>query len=378
MADLNISNIINISVSAAQRGLGAYNTSNIALFTRDPIGGDFGDDGFKIYLEPSEVATDFGSDSNTADMAVAIFSQQPNILAGSGYLVIIPFLDEDETVEAAITRTQDLVQYFGILATEISSSVDILSAAALVQTLNKIAFWPSAASADVNSGGILDLLRTGSYKKNRGLLYVGTGVEKDALLFAAAYAGRALSTNFSGSNTTQTMQLKDLVTIQPDSGMTQTIYTAALAAGADMYASIQGVPKTLTSGENGFFDDVYNQEWFIGALTVAGFNVLAQNSTKIPQTEAGVDILKGAYRQVCEQAVTNQYSAPGSWTSPTTFGNQADFIRNIGERGYYIYSGPVATQSAVDRAARLAPLVQIALKEAGAIHKANVIVYINA
>ena len=105
---------------------------------------------------------------------------------------------------------------------------------------------------------------------------------------------------------------------------------------------------------------------------------MAQSSTKLPQTEDGISVLKGAYRQVCEQAVANQYSAPGAWNNATTFGNQADFVRNISERGYYIYSAPIAKQLAADRAARIAPLVQIALKEAGAVHKANIIVYINA
>jgi hypothetical protein len=173
------------------------------------------------------------------------------------------------------------------------------------------------------------------------------------------------------------MHLKDLITIQPDPSMTQTLLNKAQAAGADVYASFQGVAKVFTSGANDFFDQVYNLQWFVGALQVAGFNYLAQSSTKVPQTEAGMDGLKGAYRAVCEQAVTNQYSAPGAWNSPTTFGNQADLLQNIAQRGYYIYSVPVAQQLQVDRAARVAPLVQIALKEAGAIQKSTVIVNVN-
>ncbi len=91
-----------------------------------------------------------------------------------------------------------------------------------------------------------------------------------------------------------------------------------------------------------------------------------------------MDGLKGAYRAVCEQAVTNQYSAPGKWNSSTTFGNQGDFLQNIAQRGYYIYSVPIALQSQADREDRVAPLVQIALKEAGAIQESTVIVNINA
>ena len=483
--DLELTNVVTISVSQAQAGVGAYNTSNLAIFSRETPGGGFGSLGYKIYLDPSEVIIDFGSSSVTAQMAVSVFSQQPNILAGEGYLVVIPLLADEPAVTAvqlvtfssvpasgsyvlnygasptaainwddnaaavqsklravsglgsvtvtgnttsgfqitftgvsgavanltvtsdslqdstpvdvfvtvatttvgrpasspevmadALARTKDLVQYFGILVAEITDQTDLLNAAAVVQTLNKIAFWPQKLSASIAPGGTLDLLRSGSLDQNRGLYY-GSVDDLSCILFSSAYAGRALSTNFSGTNTTQTMHLKDLVGIQPDPSMTQTLLTEAQSAGADVYASFQGVPKVFTSGANDFFDNVYNEQAFIGALQVAGFNILAETSTKLPQTEDGVSVLKGAYRQVCEQYVANQYLAPGAWTDPTTFGNQADFLRNISERGYYIFSAPVANQLPVDRAARKAPLIQIAAKEAGAMHSSAVIIFVN-
>lgn len=373
---LALSNIVNISVSQTPAGIGALNTSNLALFTDETPGGSFPAAGYSIYLSPSDVATDFGSSSTTYKMANAVFSQQPNILANNGYLVVIK-LDAGETLEDAILRTKDTVQYFGIMSTDIQAEADMLDAAATVQSMQKIAFFVSKDSADVETGGMLDLLRSGGFSHSRGLYY-GSATDLDALLMMASYAGRGLSTNFAGSNTTQTMQLKDLIGVQPDSSMTQTIYNNCQLAGVDVYASIQGVAKVLTSGANQFFDDVYNLQWFIISLQVAGFNFLAQSSTKVPQTENGMSSLKSAYRIVCEQAVNNQYVAPGSWTSPTTFGSQPDFLANIVQRGYYIYSQPVAQQSAVDREDRKAPLVQIAIKQAGAVHSSNVIVNVNA
>jgi hypothetical protein len=475
---VSITNVINISVAQAQAGIGDYNTSNLALFTAevfDPTG--FGTLGYKIYLSPQEVGEDFGTTSQTYSMAVSIFSQKPNILAGNGYLVIIPFIAEvqhlafdhtpdtgtfvlnfggnataainyndtasivqskvqavlgleaatvtgtinsgtgltinfkgyygnaalmtvtsnslmeggsvavnvtitqvtaGETLVDSIVRTQGLVQYFGLMATLLLGQVDILAAGATVQTLNKIAFFVSNKEATVAPGGLLDLLRTGGLTQSRGLFYGSPSSDSAALNMQAAYAGRALSTNFSGSNTTATMHLKDLSGIQPDPLMNQTLLNLCQAAGADVYISIQGVPKVFCSGTNSFFDQVYNLQWFVGALQVAGFNYLATSATKIPQTENGIDGLKNAYRQICEQAVTNQYSAPGTWNSSTTFGNQQDFLQNIQQRGYYIYSQPIAKQSQTDRAARKAPLIQLALKEAGAVHSSAVIVYVNA
>lgn len=374
--DLSLTNVINISVSAAQAGIGNYNTSNLAIFTADTPGESFPGTGFAIYLSPQDVAVDFGTGSETYKMANAIFSQQPNILAGNGYLVVIPYT-MSETMAAAITRTANLVQYFGCMSSAIESQGDMLAAAAVIQALNKIAFFVQRTSAAIQPGGSLDMLRSGDFTQSRGLYY-GSATDADALIMQASYAGRALSTNFLGSNTTQTMHLKDLLGVLPDPSMTQTLLNNAQTAGADVYVSLQGVAKVFTSGENMFFDQVYNQQWLVGALQVSGFNYLAQSSTKIPQTESGMDGLKGAYRNICEQAVSNQYSAPGSWQSSTTFGNQVDFLQNISQRGYYIYSAPVSQQNQADRVARNAPLVQIALKEAGAIQSSDVIVYVNA
>lgn len=373
--ELSIANVITISVAEAQAGLGQYNTSNIAMFTYDTPNPVF-DDGFKIYLEPSEVGDDFGTGSDTYKMALSIFAQQPNILAGGGYLVIIPF-ELSETLAEAITRTTDLVQYFGIMATQTQNNDDSLDAAAVVQDLNKILFLVNRDESSLDVNATFDLIRQAHYTKTR-CLYYGSESDNPALYMMAAYAGRGLSTDFTGSNTTETMHLKDLIGVVADPSMTQTLLNKAQAAGVDVYPSLQGVAKVFCSGANHFFDQVYNLEWFVGALEVAGFNYLAQSSTKIPQTENGMDGLKGAYRSVCEQGITNQYGAPGSWTSPTTFGNQPDFLQNIAQRGYYIFSTPIALQNQADREDRKAPLIQIAFKEAGAIHSSHVIVNINA
>lgn len=376
MAQLPISYVVTVSVSQAPAGLGEFNTSNLALFTRevyDPT--SFGDLGYKLYSSPSEVATDFGTDSDTYAMALAVFSQQPNILAGGGKLVIIPFTSAEE-LGAAITRTQDLVQYFGVMQAEIDSQSLTLTAALTIQSLNKMGFFVSRDILDIAPDGTFDLMRQASYHKSRGLFYLADN-DADCLVMQAAYASRALSVDFDGSLTTITMNLKDLVGVVADDNMTETYQDQCDTCGADTYPSIMGVPKVLSSGANRFFDQVYNEGWLVGALEVAIFNFLAQSRTKVPQTEQGMTALKGAIRRVCRQAVTNGYCAPGEWNSPDTFGNLVDFLENVRQTGFYIYSLPIALQSQAAREAREAPLCQVAIKEAGAIQKSSVLVYIN-
>ena len=378
MSELSLANIINISVALAPTGIGQYNTSNLALFTSETPLVSF-TNGYKIYLSASEVATDFGSATQTAAIANKVFSQNPNILSGGGYLVVIPLVGGTEKLDAAITRTASLVQYFGIIADKEISDADTMLAAAVVQPLNKILFIAKRLAADADTSAIADDIRSANYYKTRVLIYLKDATTSVAsTLMAAAYASRGLSVNFSGSNTTATIHMKVLIGVEADSSMTQTILEKCKVVGADTYSSFQGVAKVFSVGTNKFFDQVYNQLWFAGALEVAGFNYLATTSSKIPQSEAGVSGLKSAYRKVLEQGINNQYIGAGAWTSPDTFGDLADFHRNIIERGYYIYSLPVSLQNTADRVARKAPLISMAVKEAGAIHSSSVIININA
>ena len=377
---LDITNVVTISLSAAQTGLGEYNVNNLAIFTSDTAGDTFGDLGYKIYKSPKEVGTDFGTTSTTYKMALSVFAQTPNILNGDGYLVVIPFVEESgevETLADAINRTASLVQYFGILSTKDYDASEVSDAAAVVQTMNKMMFVVSNDAADIAATGSFHDIAEAGYDKTRCLAYLSDTTEP-AKVMAAAYAGRALSTQFEASNTTQTMHLKDLIGVVADPVMTQTQLNLCQSCGADAYVNIAGVAKTFTSGANKFFDQVYNRCWFLGALEVAGFNALAKVSTKVPQTEPGMTILKGAYRLVCERGVRNGYLAPGAWNSADRFGDVEAMLRNIEEVGYYIYSLPVNKQAQTEREERKAPVVQIAVKEAGAIHSSNVIVYINA
>ncbi|RTL04656.1 DUF3383 family protein [Candidatus Dependentiae bacterium] len=450
---LSISNIINISVQETPVGLGDYNVNNIGFFTSDQFLSNPNYDLYRVYVSAQDVGTDFGTDSETYAQAVALFSQQPNILAGGGNLIIFPSFQPTsistvaitaggtgykvgdvvevvetgaslgyltvstvyagvvtgltvtkggigystgagkatsggsgsgltvnitalttETLLQAIARCYDLIFFVGILSTDYPSSASMLALANSVESYqNKILFLPSSSQSDI-TGAFTDI-KDAADNNTRCLFYSASAL--DARLFAAAYAGKAMSVNFDGSLTANTMNLKQLATITADSGITQTLYNTCKTAGVDIYPSYAGVPGVLSTGANKYFDEVFNLVWFVSQLTVNGFNALALVATKVPQTEAGVSVLVGAYRQVCEQALNNGYIAPGTWTSPNTFGNQEAFLANITQRGYYIYSNPVALQSAADRAARKAPLIQIAIKESGAIQSSDVLVYVN-
>ena len=491
MSQADIGNVIRVQVLSALRGLAAANTSILGLITDEaPIPADYGTS--RSYLNPDGVAADWGTNSETYRLALAVFNQAPNILSGGGALVIIPreqaaaaqpatilgsasvnltaltasdyninaavdggvagdlligsidstslataladlnstaitaaglvftLSGQDvasaivtlktvatgvsadvliatagagtdiaplinisgsatgadigvERVKDAVLRTNGDVEYFGIILNEKQSDSLLTELAATIQSIDKILVVGSSLSADI--AGIFTTLTVAGYTHTRGLFYSVS--ENDALDFAAAYSGRGFSINFDAAGTALTMHLKDLVGLVADPGVTQTFIDSAAIAGVDLYVDF-GVAKVFTSGANLFFDQVYTRLALKLRLQVAGFNYLAQTNTKIPQTEDGMNGLKGAYRAVMEALVTAGVYAPGAWNNPTTFGTPEDTIRNVAERGYFIFSIPVAQQSQAQRDARIAPLVQIAAKEAGAIHSSDVTVLVEA
>lgn len=386
MNELSLSNVINVSLVPTPSGLSEFNTANVLLLsTETPIEAFGQNEEFRIYRGPAAVGNDFGVNSLTAQMATAMFAQSPNILSNSGAL-IIGLKGVGESQAEALARLKQKVLFCGFLTTDSiandiaanaagdSSSAGEATVCSIINAENnKINFIVSNVQSDIE-GAFKDIKDT-SFSKTRCLFYGGT--ETEAKIMMAAYVSKAMSTVFEGSNTTQTMHLKSLTGVTPDPVMTETLLEKCKTNGVDSYVSIAGIACVFSTGANGFFDEVFNELWFVNALQTVGFNYLRQTSTKMPQTEAGMTGLKSTYMNVCARAVNNGFIAPGKWTSPDTFGDPVTFKNNIANLGYYIYSNPVANQSQADREDRKAPLCQIAVKAAGAIHSTNIIVNIN-
>lgn len=372
---LPITNIVNISVSTPPVGLADYQINNLAIFTKETPVDSSDSFSYRAYASPADVAADWGTASEVYQQAVLVFSQSPNILQGNGQLLVFPMGIADLLVDAILAGSA-LAFFGGILwAGYAPNDAEVIAAAETCQALKKLLFVSGNLVASMNTGGLFEQIHSASLTQARMFIYTTSAT--DARIKIAAAASRLMSTNFEGSNTTQTMQMKDLAGVTADTGITQTIANQCESIGVDFYANIAGLPKFFSTGGNDYSDNVYNTMWLAFALEVAGFNAIATTSTKIPQTEPGMNILKGAYIDVLNQGVRNGFLAPGSWTSPELFGNPEDLKANVLQQGWYIYSQPVVQQSQAEREGRHAPLIQIAVKFAGAIHDSDVVVFIN-
>jgi hypothetical protein len=342
---------------------------------------------FQVYQDAMSVGLDWGTNSETYRQAVAIFSQSPNITTGGGVLVVYA-MSAGQTLNDAVNGLLQQAYVGGIIyagAGFVPTDADVLAAArTCTANFPPVLFGvPSESTSTLYSGGLFYQIHTATLKQARCLLFLagtdgkGTDAALGSRIALAAYMSRGMATNFSGTLTASTQNLKQLVGIPADPFITSTLLNQCQTIGADVYCFVGTLPEVISTGGNDYFDNVFNLQWLVGALQVSIFNALATTSTKIPQTEAGVAYLRSAAMQVLEQAVDNGYLAPGTWNEQIPFGDPDTFLKNISSSGYYVYTLPLSRQSPADRNARKAPLIQIAVKLAGAVHSVNALINLN-
>ena len=278
------------------------------------------------------------------------------------------------TLAEAVAQAEEIGYFGGVLTTQILDNTGVEAAATAIQAKDHVYF--EGVQSLKNIGILGAAIKAAGYKKTRLLAKTDEGANI-CKIAVATYATIAQSTNYSGAATALTMNLKELTGVKPDGNINSTYYNLAKTNGVDIYATTEGL-SCVYSFDNGYYtDDATNLLWLKKALEVNGFNYLRKTNTKIPQTESGMVGLKNAYETVCAQGVRNGVIGTGlKWNDSIPFGDPEDFQRNIEEKGYYIYSLPIAQQAQEEREARIAPVVQIAIKMSGAIHSSNVIVQV--
>ncbi len=332
-----------------------------------------------VYIEQVENTIKFTSKRYGVESAVTLSASTGeditdlngvNYFNGAGATITAGVNASGQTLAEAVKAAQQQVYFGGVLTTQYMDDATIQSNAAAIQSLDVTYYNDMNSLKDIAILG--KAIKAAGLGKTRSLAYSVS--PQSAKIAMATYATIAKSVNYEGSDTANTMNLKTLTGLVGDSGLSDSYVLSAQTNGVDIYGLTGGLSVIYSNDNNGYTDDIENQLWLKKAVEVAGFNYLRQTNTKIPQTEQGMTGLRNAYGQVCEQAVRNGVAAPGTWNGAVPFGDPEDFKRNIEEKGYYIYSIPVAQQSQAERESRKAPVVQIAIKLSGAFHFSEVII----
>jgi hypothetical protein len=191
----------------------------------------------------------------------------------------------------------------------------------------------------------------------------------------ASFFGRALTVNFEGSNTTLTMKFKVEPGVVPEvlSGSQATTLANKRINVYVQYNNGAAITEEGVMSGRAYFDEMHGLDWLSNRIQNDLFNVL-YTSPKVPQTNPGVHVLVTTCDGALSQGVANGLIASGVWNAPG-FGelHQGDTLH----AGWYTFANNVDLQSQADREARIAPLIQIAVKLAGAIHFADVLINVN-
>lgn len=275
-----------------------------------------------------------------------------------------------ETQVEALTEVRNQIKFYG--ATFIDAIADVSAVAEWAQANSVLVYevFSAAANLEIDPTNDVWAVKLAS-QTNFRCLYRADGNRK----FATGYMARNHTVNFNAENSALTMHLKELPV--PAEDLSETVIAKAKTVGLDVYTTIKLTPVVLTSGANDFVDNRYNLIGYVDALQTDLFNLLKATGTKIPQTTSGVQQLVDQCEKTTRGFARAAVFAPGTWSSPDRFGDVDTFNRSIEERGYYFLAGRLSDQPQSDRQARKSPVIQGAVKNAGAIHSADVIINFN-
>jgi hypothetical protein len=293
----------------------------------------------------------------------------------SGY--IVAGIAAETLLSAVNTMINQSTAWYGLTVASSVAPVDAdhLAVAGAIEaaSASRVYGVTTQDSATLNAGSTTDLayaLKAANYKRTF------TQYSSSNSYAVASLFGRAFTVNFDGSLTTLTLKFKTEPGVTAES-LTESQAAALGAKNCNVFVNYSNGTAIVQQGVmcNGFyFDEVHGTDWLQNDLQTDIFNLLFESETKIPQTDAGINNIVTRVSSRLEQAVTNGLVAPGVWTGPDIGAiDSGDTLA----KGYYVFAAPVATQSSADRAARKAPVIQCAIKLAGAVHSANIIVNVN-
>jgi len=275
----------------------------------------------------------------------------------------------------AVIRVDGLGWYaLTVAASVVLTDPQHMAIGAYIESTNEKHLYGITTSAatildPANSADIASQLSLGDYTRTM-VQYCNTNLYAIASIF-----GRAFSTNFEGSNTTITLKFKREPLVLPEF-LTTTQANTLMAKRCNVYIGYNNDTSIYQEGVMSgpaYFDEIHGLDWLANRIQNDLWNLLYQ-SPKVPQTDSGIHGMLTRCESSLSQGVTNGLIAPGVWNAPG-FGILYDGAYL--EKGWYSYADSVDNQSQAIREQRIAPLIQIAVKMAGAVHFASVLINVN-
>ncbi|HBX8268011.1 DUF3383 family protein [Klebsiella pneumoniae] len=371
---LPVSNVVNVDVimspvAATGRNFGALlilGTSTVIPVTER----------IRQYSAIEDIGDDFGVDSPEYEAATIFFSQslKPTLVYIGRWAKTLAEGEAGavETLLQAVNASLQYTNWYGLAIADSADLVeaDVISVAAAIEasSLSRIL---AVTTDDVNVLVAGNTDNIGYKLKAAGYGRTFWQYSSSSKYAAISAFGRAFTVNFTGNNTTITLKFKT------EPGVTYETLTTTQAAAIDSingnvyvyYANDTAIIQQGVMANGDFFDERHGLDWLQNYVQTNLYNLLYTSNTKIPQTDAGVTRLMTNVEASLDQAVNNGLVAPGVWNGgPIGQIQSGDTLT----KGYYVYADAVSSQAQSDREARKSPVIQAAIKLAGAIHYGDV------
>jgi hypothetical protein len=367
-------------VSPGPTGMNFSNITNLngaaTIITNSLAGGACRFDGSRFHIEslsfgPSSTITYASAAGSGQDVSAPLHLTQ-----ATGASIPVNGIAA-ETALAGVAALRSHPEWYGLqfaLTTDLVTA-DYVAVAGYIEACDPVSIfgWTTMDPATLDPTITIDL---SSQMKALGYTRTFGQYSSSSPYASASIFGRAFTVDFEGSNTVITLKFKT----EPGVAGEQLTETAALALKAQncnvfvYYSNDVAIIQEGVMCSGMFFDERHNMDWVANRVQTDLFNILYTSSTKIPQTNAGIHILTTTVEHSLQQGVVNGTIAPGQWNA-TGFG-QISFGQYL-PKGYYVWAPLVEDQPQAIREARIAPTIQAAIKLAGAVHKANVIINVN-
>lgn len=371
---LPVSNVVNVDVIMSPTAATGRNFGSLLILgtsTVIPVS-----ERIRLYTSSEDIGVDFGEDSPEYEAALIYFSQSPRpaqVYVGRWAKTLATGeTGSAETLAQAITAVLQFTNWYGLgIADEDElTPAEITATAAAIQasSLSRVFAVTSSDSGIIDSATTSDVAST---LKAAGYSRTFVQYSTKSKYAALSAFGRAFTVNFTGNNTTITLKFKT------EPGVTYETLTSSQAAAVDSknanvyvyYANDTAILQQGVMSNGDFFDERHGLDWLQNYVQTNLFNLLYTSTSKIPQTEAGITRLLTNVEMSLDQAVSNGLVAPGVWNGGD-IGQIA--AGDTLTKGYYVYAQPLSSQAQSDREKRRAPLIQAAIKLAGAVHYADV------
>jgi Protein of unknown function (DUF3383) len=312
----------------------------------------------------------FGSTGAGTDISTLIGST-----AASGATAVAGIAAES-MLSAVQTLTNMSNAWYGLaIAVASPSDNDIIAVAGYVEGCNPHRFFvpTTQETAALSATSTTDLAA-----QLQALGYNHTAVQYSSF---SPYAGvslfaRQATVNYQGNNTVINLMYMQEPGVVAET-LTESQAAALKAKNCNVFVNYNNSTAIIqwgTCASGQWIDVIIGCDYLSNAIQTAIYSLLYTSQGKVPQTDAGVNMIVTTAENILVGAVADGLLAPGVWNGPA-IGPIAS--GQTLQKGYFVYAPPVASQSQSARSARQSPVLQVLVKMAGAIDTVSALINVS-